>query len=311
MQTVFCLVGPTAVGKSHVAVALARCLDAEIVNADSRQVFRGLDIATCKPSVKDRAGIPHHLFDVVDPHERFSVGQYRRLAMQRIARIHERGKLPIVVGGTGLYIKALVCGLWDGPQPDWGFRDRLMMLEREREGILHATLVRQDPDLATRIHPRDRVRIIRALEVMHVCQRPLSAIHAQHGFREMPFRTTIIGLFCERNILYRRIEERVDHQLMWGLIDEVRRLLQKNYPSDLPAMTGLGYRQLACYLTGEMSLTESVRLLKRDTRRYAKRQMTWFRKDPTIIWKSINAHQTVDAVVDDILQDRERCHRRS
>ena len=301
MPSVLCLVGPTAVGKSHVAVALAQRLNAEIINADSRQVFRGLGIATCKLSVEERAGIPHHLLDIVDPDERFSVGQYRRLAMEHIARIHAKGKLPLVVGGTGLYVKALVYGLWDGPQPDWAFRDHLMVLERECEGILHKKLVRQDPRLAARIHPRDEVRIIRALEVMHVCHQPLSTIHEQHGFREVPFQSTIIGLTRERSVLYRRIEDRVDRQMAQGLVEEVRGLLQRNYPADLPAMTGLGYRQLMGCLTGQESITEGVRRLKRDTRRYAKRQMTWFRKDPSIIWKSIDAHKTADAVADDII----------
>ena len=301
MPSVLCLVGPTAVGKSHVAVALAQRLNAEIINADSRQVFRGLDIATCKLSVEERAGIPHHLLDIVDPDERFSVGQYRRLAMEHIARIHAQGKLPLVVGGTGLYVKALVYGLWDGPQPDWAFRERLMTLEREREGILHEKLVKQDPRLAARINPRDEVRIIRALEVLHLCHQPLSTIHEQHGFREVPFQTTMIGLTRERSALYRRIEDRVDRQMAQGLVEEVRGLWQRNYPADLPAMTGLGYRQLMACLTGQESVTEGVRRLKRDTRRYAKRQMTWFRKDSSIVWKSIDAHTTADAVADDII----------
>ena len=301
MPSVLCLVGPTAVGKSHVAVALAQRLNAEIINADSRQVFRGLDIATCKLSAEERAGVPHHLLDIVDPGERFNVGQYRRLAMERIARIHAKGKLPLVVGGTGLYVKALVHGLWDGPQPDWPFRDHLLTLEREHEGTLHQELARKDPRLAARIHPRDEVRTIRALEVMHVCHQPLSTIHEQHGFREVPFQATMIGLTRERSALYRRIENRVDRQMAQGLVEEVRGLMQRNYPADLPAMTGLGYRQLAGYLTGQESITEGVRRLKRDTRRYAKRQMTWFRKDPTIVWKSIDAHETADAVADDIM----------
>ncbi len=301
MPSVLCLVGPTAVGKSHVAVALAQRLNAEIINADSRQVFRCLDIATCKLSVDERAGIPHHLLDIVEPDERFSVGQYRRLAMDHIARIHAKGKLPLVVGGTGLYVKALVYGLWDGPQPDWAFRDRLMTLERECEGTLHKTLVRQDPCLAAQVHPRDAVRIIRALEVMHVCRQPLSSLHVQHGFREMPFQATIIGLTRERSVLYQRIEDRIDRQMAQGLMGEVRGLLQRNYPADFPAMTGLGYRQLMGCLTGQESLAEGVRRLKRDTRRYAKRQMTWFRKDVNIIWKSISAHATAAAVADDIM----------
>ena len=301
--TVLCLVGPTAVGKSHVGVALAQRLNAEIINADSRQVFRGMNIATCKLSVEERAGIPHHLLDIVDPDERFSVGQYRRLAMEHIAHIHARGKLPIVVGGTGLYVKALVHGLWDGPQPDWPFRDRLMRLEREREGTLHEELTRKDPRLASRIHPRDGVRIIRALEVMHTCHQPLSRIHEQHGFGEMPFHATIIGLNRERSALYSRIEARVDRQMAEGLVEEVRSLWQRNVPADLPAMTGLGYRQLRGCLTGEESVAEGVRRLKRDTRRYAKRQMTWFRKDSTIRWKSINAHETADEVAGDIMRD--------
>tara|TARA_B100000315_G_scaffold192222_1_gene182597 strand:+ start:2080 stop:3042 length:963 start_codon:yes stop_codon:yes gene_type:complete len=309
LPPVLCLVGPTAVGKSHVAVVLAQRLNAEIINADSRQVFRGLDIATCKLSVEERAGIPHHLLDIVDPGERFSVGQYRKLAVEHIARVHAKGKLALVVGGTGLYIKALVYGLWDGPQPDWDFREHLMTLERECEGTLYKKLERQDPSLAARIHPHDEVRIIRALEVMHVCHQPLSTIHAQHGFREAPFQVTMIGLTRDRSTLYRRIEDRVDRQMAQGLFAEVRDLWQRNYPANLPAMTGLGYRQLKGCLLGQESLVDGVQRLKRDTRRYAKRQMTWFRKDPAIIWKSIATHETVDIIAGDLVKYGDCCSR--
>ncbi len=299
---VLCLVGPTAVGKSHVAVSLAQRLNAEIINADSRQVFRGLDIATCKLSVEERQGIRHHLFDIVDPSERFSVGQYRRLAMDSITKIHKSGRLPLVVGGTGLYVKALVYGLWDGPEPNWALRAQFSVLERSSPGTLYKELIEKDPNLAAHIHPRDEVRIVRALEVMHVCGQPLSTIHKDHGFREAPFNATILGLTRERSELYRRINARVDYQITQGLVEEMQALFLQNYSSDLPAMTGLGYRQLLGVLTGQESITQGVCRLKRDTRRYAKRQMTWFRKDSRIIWKTISDGETPDAIADGIIK---------
>ncbi len=291
------IVGPTAVGKSRVGILLAKALGTEVLTADSRQVFRGMDIGMDKPTVAERQGVPHRLIDLVEPDQPFNVGLYRRHALEEIARLHGAGKLPLLVGGTGLYVRALLRGLWDGPAADWVLRGKLEAEALDQGiGALYQELARVDPASAQRLHPHDQVKIIRALEVYRLSGRPLSdAIH-EHAFGESPFSSLVIGLTRERAALYRLVDARVDEQLAKGLLEETRRLLAKGYDRQLGSMKGLGYRQMAGYLAGDYSYEEAVRLLKRDTRHFAKRQLTWFRKEPGLIWLRIEERDTVEDV---------------
>lgn len=296
------VVGPTAVGKSRIAIPLAQALRTEILTADSRQVYCGMDIGMDKPPVEQRGGVPHRLIDVVEPDQPFNVGIYRRLALAEIARLHQEGQVPLMVGGTGLYVRAIVRGLWDGPPADWEYRHRLTDLARaEGAESLYRQLAHVDPELAARLHPRDEIKIIRGLEAYHVTGRRLSDFHREHGFAETPFSALLIGLTRDRQELYRCIDARVDQQLANGLVEETRRLLGRGYGRQLGSMKGLGYRQIAGYLEGDYSYDEAVRLLKRDTRHFAKRQLTWFRKEPGIVWIEIQEHDSTNSVVTPLL----------
>ncbi|MEK6684594.1 MAG: tRNA (adenosine(37)-N6)-dimethylallyltransferase MiaA, partial [Nitrospirota bacterium] len=289
------LVGPTAVGKSAVAIRLALKLRSEVISADSRMVYRGMDIGTAKPVSAERAGVVHHLIDVADPDEPFSAGRFKVLAETVVERLHREGRIPIVVGGTGLYLKLLLHGLWAGPEADWPFRERLYEAER-REGVgtLHRRLNKIDPDSALAIKPQDRSKLVRAIEVYEKTGRPLSDHHREHRFSEKPYEAIQIGLRRSRDDLYRRIEVRVDRMVADGLVEEVRGLIGKSYSSELPAMKGLGYRQIVGYLRGEYDRAEAVHRLKRDTKRYAKRQFTWFNRDPSIRWIDLSESDDID-----------------
>ncbi|MDR7545291.1 MAG: tRNA (adenosine(37)-N6)-dimethylallyltransferase MiaA [Armatimonadota bacterium] len=277
------LCGPTAVGKTEVAIPLAERLGAEIVCADSRTVYRRMDIGTAKPPVALRRRVPHHLIDIIEPDEPFTLADYQRLATRAIAEIRARGRLPLLVGGTGLYIRAIADQLVIPPvPPDQSLRARLEAEEREHgPGHLYARLAALDPLAARRIHPRNLRRVIRALEVTMLSGTPISQ---QQGRGSPSGPLAVVGLTMERGALYRRIDARVDAQLAAGLVDEVRGLLASGVPAHAPAMQGLGYREIAGWLAGAYELDEAVRRLKRNTRRYAKRQLTWFRRDPRIVW---------------------------
>jgi tRNA dimethylallyltransferase len=292
------ILGPTAVGKSRVAVEIAKRLDGDIVTADSRQVYRGMDVGTDKPSVDSRDGVNHHLIDLVDPGEPFNAGLFRRDARQLIEGLYERRRLPLVVGGTGLYVRVLLQGLCDAPPSDPNVRARLCEEARE-QGLdgLHARLAAADPVTAAKLHPRDASKVIRALEVHHLSGVPMSAFQAGHGFIERPFSALVIGLNRERPHLYRRIEERIDWQLANGLVEETRALLEGGVRRESPAMTGLGYRHVAAFLAGECDRETMVRLFKRDTRRFAKRQMTWFRREPGTTWLMIHESEPLEHTV--------------
>ncbi|GKS59245.1 tRNA dimethylallyltransferase [Nitrospira sp.] len=283
-------VGPTAVGKSAVALRVARALNTEVLAADSRQVYRGMDIATDKPNPEQQAIVPHRLIDLVDPDEPFNAGSYRRAAEKEIARLHAAGKLPLIVGGTGLYVRVLLHGLCGGPEADPALRAELES-EADRLGstVLHRRLAERDPIAAARVHPNDRRKVIRALEVYDRTGQPLSVWHKGHAFAQRPYRALLIGLQRDRQALYARIEERIDSMLRQGVIEETAHLLAKGYGRELGAMKGLGYKQIAGYLVGDYDRDEAVRLLKRDTRRFAKRQLTWFRKEPGIHWLTLES----------------------
>jgi len=279
------LQGPTASGKSELAVHLAENTGAEIINADSMQVYRRMDIGTAKPSGELLHRVPHHLIDLVDPDQPFSAADFRREAETSIKDIVARGKRVVVSGGTGLYIRALTKGLAESPAGDESIRRELRELAaREGREELHRRLSLVDPVSASRLHPNDQVRIIRALEVHLLTGRPISEMQINHGFTQNSFISLKIGLLREREALYRSIDNRVDWMIGNGLEEEVRSLLASGYSPDLKAMRSLGYRHMCQFLTGGNSREEIIDLMKRDTRRYAKRQMTWFHQDPEINW---------------------------
>lgn len=279
------LVGPTAVGKSGAAVRLAKSLGTEIISADSRMVYRGMDIGTDKPGAEERAAVVHHGIDLVEPDARFSAGRFKTVAEAAIDGLARTGRIPVVVGGTGLYVKLLLHGLWAGPEADWSFRERLYSEAEDRGGeYLHRRLESIDPDSARVIRPQDRSKLVRAIEVYEKTGRPLSEFHREHRFSERRYDAIQIGLRRSRPDLYRRIESRVDRMMARGLEEEVRGLIQKGCPAGTPAMKGLGYRQILGWLNGEYDRAEAVQRLKRDTKRYAKRQFTWFNRDPSIRW---------------------------
>ncbi len=288
------LVGPTAVGKSRVAVEVARRFDTEVLAADSRQVYRGMDIGTDKPPVAERQGIPHRLLDLVEPDQPFNAGLYCRHATEVIGRLYGEHRLPLVVGGTGLYVRTLVKGLCAAPPADPSVRARLRQ-EARKEGPdqLYARLVGVDPSSASKLHPKDTSKVIRALEVYELTGRSMASFQDAHGFAERPYRALLIGLLRDREALYRRIEERIDWQLAHGFVEETQDLLARGCSRDCSAMKGLGYRQVAAYLSGECDRDEMVRRFKRDTRRFAKRQLTWFRSEPGIHWLSIDKQEPV------------------
>lgn len=291
------ITGPTAVGKTALALALAEEIGGEIVAADSLQVYRYLDIGTAKPSFEDRQRIPHHLIDVVDPDEPFTAKDYERLALQAIKDINSRGKLPIVVGGTGLYIRALLKGIFPGPGEDPALRSALYQEAQElgSEG-LHRHLQTVDPEAASKIHPHDLFRIVRALEVYVLTGRPLS--EHQRGYRRPQLQPlAYMGLRRKKEELYRLIEERIHRMMEKGLLQEVEGLLRMGYPKQLKPMQSIGYRHLIGYLEGIYSLDQAIALFKRDSRRYAKRQMTWFAKEEGIEWVKVEGSNWVEALV--------------
>jgi tRNA dimethylallyltransferase len=282
---VLILLGPTAVGKSGLAVDLALRFGGEIINGDSMQVYRGFDIGTDKPSPQDRRLVPHHLLDVADPEQQFTAADFVRLAAEAADSILERGRLPIVVGGSGMYLKALVDGLFPGPGRNADIRRRLRR-QAEADGLesLYRRLVEADPAYARKISPRDEVRIIRALEVFTLTQVPLSVHFNSTQSILKDVQTVKIGLKLERKELMKKIEARVDRMFERGLVEEVRTLLSRNVPPQAPAFQALGYGHVLRYLENETSLDQAAALTKQDTRRFAKRQMTWFRKMPGVAW---------------------------
>lgn len=279
------LVGPTAVGKSHLALELARLYDGEVVNADALQAYRGFNVGTAKPSTAERQRVPHHLLDILEPHERYSAGEFARRARQAIAEIQARGRLPIVVGGSGLYVRALCAGISPMPPGDETVRQALRMRARA-EGLapLRAELAALDPETAQRLMPGDSQRITRALEVALVSGRPLSSWIREQPFGEHPLSALRIGLTLSRAILYDRIGQRTRRMLEQGWLEEVASLLASGLSTTLPAFQAIGYRELAAHLGGRMSQEEAVEAIGVATRRFAKRQLTWFRKEPEITW---------------------------
>lgn len=278
------LSGPTASGKTGVAMALARLLPLEIVSADSMQVYRGMDIGTAKPAPAERAEIPHHLIDVADPDDPYSAGRFVAEAEEAIRKIRSRGRHPLLVGGTGLYLRALIRGL-DPLPSDPGVREGLARRWEEEGGeALHAALRRDDPAAARKIHPSDRLRVLRALEIATITGAPASSRRTAWEGGAGRYRVLFFALRTGREELHRRIEERADGMIRAGLVEEVRGLLSRGFGPGLRSMDALGYRHILSHLLGGVPLEEAVRELKRDTRRYAKRQLTWLAAEEAVRW---------------------------
>jgi len=282
---VIVICGPTCTGKTATAIDLAERTGGEIVAADSRTVYRFMDIGTAKPTAEQQARVRHHLLDVADPGEVFTVARYRQLATAAIADIQNRGKVALLVGGTGLYIRAVTDDLHiPEVPPRWDRRRVLEDSEREQPGLLHRRVTEVDPEAAARIHPRNIRRLIRAIEVFETTGTPISTLQRRGTETDAAAR---IGLAVDRAVLYTAIDTRVDEQIAAGLVEEVRGLLATGYAPSLPSMQGLGYKEIAAALNEQTALEDAVVTLKRNTRRYAKRQLTWFRSDPRIRWVDV------------------------
>lgn len=282
---VIVICGPTGIGKTSVGIRLAEKVGGEIISADSMQIYRYMDIGTAKPTADEQDRVFHHMIDIVDPDEDFDAVRFAEMARQKVTRLHQRGVMPFVVGGTGLYIRALLQGLFQSNPVDPKIRERLMKEAAENgSSALYHRLQQVDPDAADRLHPNDTYRIVRALETIESTGRSISAHQQDHGFADEPFHALKICLQLGRQKLYDRIDRRVDLMIEAGFVDEVQKLLGMGYSADLKSMQSIGYRHTIDFLEGRGSWDEGVRILKRDTRRYAKRQLTWFGADKDIIW---------------------------
>jgi len=279
------LAGPTAVGKTASAIELAKALRGEILGADSMQIYRYMDIGTAKPTHQERAQAPHHLIDIRDPDQPFDAFQYVQEARKVIDYVVRRRKIPLVVGGTGLYIKALLGGIFEMAAVDEGIREQLRrMTESEGTDALYARLKACDPKTAARLQPNDTYRVLRALETFEATGVPITEHQRAHGFQDAPYHVFKIGLSIERDALYDRINRRVDAMVAEGFPREVQTLLDMGYSEELKSMQSIGYRHMVDFIRGRTSRDAATALMKRDTRRYAKRQMTWFKADSHFQW---------------------------
>lgn len=280
------LTGPTAVGKTALSVHLAKAVNGEIISADSVQVYKHLDIGSAKVTQKEMQGVPHHLIDVLDPTEEFSVAAFQRLARKVMEEIYARGHVPVIVGGTGFYIQAVLYDIDFAQTEDDGYRAYLEQLYKdEGADALYDLLLKKDPASANSIHKNNVKRVIRALEYEHQTGQQISTHNATEREKTSPYNFAYFVLNCDRAKLYERIEQRVDIMMEQGLVDEVKSLVSEyGLSRDMVSMQGLGYKEILQYLDGEISLDEAVYILKRDTRHFAKRQLTWFRRERDVIW---------------------------
>jgi tRNA dimethylallyltransferase len=294
--------GPTGVGKTAVGIELALHFNGQIIGADSMQVYRHMDIGTAKPTAEEQARVVHHMIDIIGPDEPYDAARYAELAGTKIFELARQKITPFVVGGTGLYIKALLHGLFDAQLFDADIRRRLKQ-EADAHGIepLHERLRRLDPESAERLHPNDRYRILRALEVVETTGKPITRYHREHGFSEKPFEALKIALSMDREALYARINQRVDAMIATGFLEEVKSLLARGYSENLKSMQSIGYRHMLDFIQGRLSWEACVRTLKRDHRRYAKRQLTWFGADSQIIWKEPGQVEEIKILVEKFL----------
>ncbi len=295
--------GPTGIGKTQAAIEIAEVFGGEIIGADSMQIYRHMDIGTAKPTAAERTRVCHHLIDIVDPDAPFDAVRYAQLATDCILQLHHRGVTAFVVGGTGLYIKALLHGLFQSDPVDAEIRNRLIQQAAQNgSAALHDRLKRVDPDTAARLHPNDSYRIIRALETIEASGKSIAEFQREHGFADAPFHTLKIGLQIERQKLYRQIDRRVEIMIAAGFVDEVKKLLAMGYSADLKSMQSIGYRHIVDFIEGRLPWDECIRTLKRDHRRYAKRQLTWFGADDQIIWKAPDQTEQLIELVEAFLK---------
>lgn len=284
MNKVIILLGPTGVGKTGASILLSKALNTEIISADSMQIYRHMDIGTAKPSKEEMSGIRHHMIDIAEPSETFSAGKYIEKVVPIIEGLHQKGKIPIIVGGTGLYIKSMTRGIFSGPSADWTLREELLSMEEREKGSLHLALRRYDPGAASKIMETDVRRIVRALEVSMKAGRRISEL--QESFtRPLPYEFIRVGLLRERKELYGLIEKRVDSMLAGGLVDEVKNIIRLN--PGKTAMQAIGYKEIAHFLRGEIPLEKASGMIKKRSKNYAKRQFTWFRREEGIHWIDI------------------------
>jgi tRNA dimethylallyltransferase len=316
MGKVIILLGPTGVGKTAVSILLAKHLNTEIISSDSMQVYKHMDIGTAKPSKEQQQTVKHHMIDIVEPWESYSTGQYIKNVRPIIGNLHKEGKIPIVVGGTGLYIKAMTKGIFKGPSADWDLRNELLQREKEFQGYLYKYLKSLDPMAASKIMPTDTRRIIRALEVCLKSNKAFSEMH-QLLTQPLPYEFIKIGITRDRKELYGMIEQRVDKMIDAGLVDEVKNVIQMikehfskselnssliAHHSSLSSMQAIGYKEIAMHLNGEIGLQDAISLVKKRSRNYAKRQFTWFKKEEGIQWIDVTGIHELDEIFEAVVQ---------
>ena len=293
MDKLIVVLGPTAVGKTALSIALAKRFSTEVISGDSMLIYRNMDIGTAKPSIEEQDGVIHHLVDIIEPTESFDVTTFIEMARAKIHEINERGQVPILAGGTGLYIKALLEGYQFNVTPqNEAFRQEMETVARE-QGVeeLHRRLAEIQPETAARLHPNDIRRVIRALEVATFGGETVS--QEKEDETACLYDVAVIGLTSERSLLYERINQRVDQMMADGLLDEVKSLLASGVPADAQSMKGIGYKELVAYLDGKCTLEEAVDEIKKGTRHFAKRQFTWYRKMPYIDWYEVKTKKDI------------------
>jgi len=302
-RKVIIIAGPTCSGKTKVAIDLAKKLNTEIVSADSRQVYKSVNIGTAKPSLEELEKIRHHFIDYIDPSEDFNVSRFETESIAIFLRLLKAGKIPVVAGGTGLYIKALTDGIFNTVDSDEEYRSLLKgKMIKYGKDFLYDELEKLDPVSASKMLPQNWKRVMRALEVLHLTGKPIWEFQETYR-REIDFEFHQYGLLWERQMLYNNIEKRVDRMINSGLVDEIKYLLEQGYSKEINALNTVGYKEIIDYLENNISLERAVELIKRNTRRYAKRQMTWFRKNNKIKWMQINSEEELITVSDLILKD--------
>lgn len=311
MKKIIALIGPTGVGKTRASILLAKALDTEIISSDSMQIYRYMDIGTAKPSFEERKAVKHHMIDIIYPWELYSTGKYIRDVKPIIENLFSRGKIPIIVGGTGLYFKAMTRGIFEGPSADWELRSHLMEKEAGEKGYLYNYLKKIDPQSASRITSNDYRRIIRAIEVFLKEKKTISEFQ-NNLTKPLPYEFIKIGLTRNRSELYKIIEERVDMMVKKGLLEEVKYVVSvilehcSENISHLPALQAIGYKELYLYLRDKITMDEAISLVKKRTRNYAKRQFTWFKKEEDIRWLDISGIYNAEEICD-LIWKRDIC----